>query len=93
MINGEYVKYDGLSGNHVLFFQALDAFLGMERYLTEENMEKYIPLRQRELCGVLKRSSFVKRVKEKEERNIEREFAKMVNQLKVHLIFSSHRLA
>lgn len=29
MTDGEYVKYNGFSGNHVLFFQALDAFLGM----------------------------------------------------------------
>lgn len=32
MVDGEFVKYDGLSGNHVLFFQALDAFLGMDRF-------------------------------------------------------------
>lgn len=38
MVDGELIKYDGLSGNHVLFFQALDAFLGMGRYLTDENM-------------------------------------------------------
>ncbi|KAF5879077.1 putative 15-hydroxyprostaglandin dehydrogenase (nad(+)) protein [Botrytis fragariae] len=44
IVNGEYVKYDGLSGNHVLFFQALDAFLIMDIYLTDENMERYIPL-------------------------------------------------
>lgn len=50
MIDGEFVKYDGLSGNHVLVFQALDAFLGIEQYLTEENMLRYIPRNQRELC-------------------------------------------
>lgn len=79
------MKYDGLSGNHVLFFQALDAFLGMERYLTDENMERYIPVRQRELCLVLKKYSFVRGTKEKEETQIEEEFAKMVNQLKVYI--------
>ncbi|KAK7712259.1 hypothetical protein SLS63_012436 [Diaporthe eres] len=50
LIDGEFVKYDGLSGNHVLVFQALDAFLGIEQYLTEENMLRYIPRNQRELC-------------------------------------------
>jgi hypothetical protein len=30
----EWVKYDGLSGNQVLLFQALDAFLGIDRYLS-----------------------------------------------------------
>lgn len=50
MVDGELIKYDGLSGNHVLFFQALGAFLGMDRYLTDENMIRYIPAKQRELC-------------------------------------------
>ncbi|TGO34967.1 hypothetical protein BHYA_0175g00200 [Botrytis hyacinthi] len=89
IVSGEYVKYDGLSGNHVLFFQALDAFLGMERYLSDENMERYIPVRQRELCLVLKKYSFVRGKKETGERQIEEEFAKMVNQLK--LFRAAHR--
>ena len=58
MVDGEFIKYDGLSGNHVLFFQALDAFLGMERYLTDENMIRYIPVNQRNLCLSLKKHSF-----------------------------------
>ncbi|TGO44026.1 hypothetical protein BOTNAR_0999g00010 [Botryotinia narcissicola] len=83
IVNGEHVKYDGLYGNHVLFFQALDAFLGMERYLSDENMERYIPAKQRELYLVLKKYSFVRGAKENGVRQIEEEFAKMVNQLKV----------
>ncbi|ESZ96147.1 hypothetical protein SBOR_3477 [Sclerotinia borealis F-4128] len=83
MVDGEYVKYDGLSGNHVLFFQALDAFLGMDRYLTDENMMRYIPRRQRELCLALKKHSFVKGARENGQTVIEEEFGKMINQLKV----------
>lgn len=62
MVNGELIKYDGLSGNHVLFVQALDAFLGLDRYLTDEQTMKYIPFRQRELCISLKKHSFRKRI-------------------------------
>ena len=58
MVNGEYIKYDSLSGNHVLFFQALDAFLGMDPYLTDENMRRYIPVKQREFCRLLRKHSF-----------------------------------
>ncbi|CAD6440169.1 407eb133-dff1-43af-a450-16cd04a5ef6e [Sclerotinia trifoliorum] len=83
MVNGEYVKYDGLSGNHVLFFQALDAFLGMDRYLSDENMERYIPIRQRELCLAFKKYSFIKVAHDEGLTEIEEEFAKMINQLKV----------
>lgn len=83
MVDGEFVKYDGLSGNHVLFFQALDAFLGMDRYLTDENMIRYIPINQRGLCITFKNHSFHNKVKEHNDMRIEGEFTKIVNQLKV----------
>lgn len=83
MVDGEFIKYDGLSGNHVLFFQALDAFLGMDRYLTDENMIRYIPVNQRELCIALKRHSFRNKLKEPSDTKIEEEVRKIVNQLKV----------
>ncbi|MCJ1266909.1 hypothetical protein MMC22_006794 [Lobaria immixta] len=83
MVDGEFVKYDGLSGNHVLFFQALDAFLGMDRYLTDENMIRYIPVNQRELCTTFKNHSFRNKVKKHNDMRMEGEFTKIVNQLKV----------
>lgn len=87
MVDGEFVKYDGLSGNHVLFFQALDAFLGMDRYLTDENMIRYIPVKQRELCITLKKHSFRNKLKEHNDTRIEKEITKIVNHLKVRLSF------
>lgn len=87
MIDGEFVKYDGLSGNHVLFFQALDAFLGMDRYLTDENMIRYIPVNQRKLCITLKEHSFRNNVKEHNDTRLENEFSKIVNHLKVRFFF------
>ncbi|MCJ1425370.1 hypothetical protein MMC29_003269 [Sticta canariensis] len=83
MVDGEFIKYDGLSGNHVLFFQALDAFLGMDRYLTDENMIRYIPVNQRELCLALKKNSFRKKLTEQNDMMIENEVGKIVNHLKV----------
>ncbi|KAL8768141.1 MAG: hypothetical protein Q9209_005532 [Squamulea sp. 1 TL-2023] len=83
MIDGEYVKYDGLSGNHVLFFQALDAFLGMDRYLSDQNMDRYIPINQRELCLSLRRNCFRKKLDGEKGVAIEKEFTKIVNYLKV----------
>lgn len=38
--NGEWVKFDGLSGNQVLLFQAMDAFLGLEPYLSERDQDR-----------------------------------------------------
>lgn len=82
-VNGEFIKYDGLSGNHVLFFQALDAFLGMNRYLSDENMDRYIPVNQRELCLALKRHSFCNKLTDDSDMQIKEEMRKIVNHLKV----------
>lgn len=87
MVDGEFIKYDGLSGNHVLFFQALDAFLGMDRYLTDENMIRYIPVNQRELCLALKKNSFRNKLTEQNDMMIENEVGKIVNHLKVRFVF------
>lgn len=87
MIDGKFVKYDGLSGSHVLFFQALDAFLGMDRYLTDEHMIRYIPVNQRRLCITFKKYSFRTKSKEHNDMRIENEFTKIVNCLKVRLFF------
>ena len=84
MIDGEFIKYDGLSGNHVLFFQALDAFLGMDRYLTDENMLRYIPVNQREFCIALKKHSFHNNTGKDSDARIQDELNKIVNQLRVH---------
>ena len=84
-VDGEFVKYDGLSGNHVLFFQALDAFLGMDRYLSDENMIRYIPANQRELCLTFKKHSFRHRLDESCDQDVEEQVTKIVNQLKVRL--------
>ncbi|KAF1832326.1 hypothetical protein BDW02DRAFT_640868 [Decorospora gaudefroyi] len=55
---GEWEEFDGLSGNQVLLFQALDAFLGIEQYLSPRDQERNLPKRQRELCHALRKHSF-----------------------------------
>ena len=83
MVDGEFIKYDGLSGNHVLFFQALDAFLGMDRYLSDENMLRYIPVKQRELCLAFRKYSLRSRLNQENDTMIKDEMNKIVNRLKV----------
>ncbi|MCJ1269100.1 hypothetical protein MMC22_008989 [Lobaria immixta] len=89
IVDGEFVKYDGLSGNHVLCFQALDAFLGMDRYLTDEQMIRYIPVNQRKLCVTFGKHSFRNKLKEDSHMKIENEFTKIVKYLKVFRV--AHR--
>lgn len=86
-VDGEFIKYDGLSGNHVLFFQALDAFLGMDRYLTDENMIRYVPVNQRNLCLSLKKHSFRQRVMDEGDSYLEEKVRSIVKQLKVRLLY------
>ena len=83
MVNGEFAKCDGLSGNHVLFFQALDAFLSMDRYLTDKNMIRYISVNQRELCLAFKKYSFRNKITGQVDVEIEVKVRTTANQLKV----------
>jgi len=55
---GEWVKFDGLSGNQVLLFQVLDAFLGLEAYLPQEVQEMNVPALQREFCAAVGKHAF-----------------------------------
>jgi hypothetical protein len=54
----DWDKFDGLSGNQVLLFQALDAFLAIEQYLSPRDQERNVSKRQREFCHALRRHSF-----------------------------------
>ncbi|KAI0412803.1 hypothetical protein F5X98DRAFT_391481 [Xylaria grammica] len=61
-INGNFIRFNGVSGNHILLFQVLDSFLGLERYLSDEDRALYIPLHQRSLCETIKRHSIRKQL-------------------------------
>lgn len=87
MSNGEFIKYDGLSGNHVLLFQALDAFLGMDRYLTDEDMVRYIPANQRNFCAALKKNCL--RSKLQDNKVLQNAFTEIIKKLKVVLAQSN----
>jgi hypothetical protein len=85
MISGEYVEYDGLSGNHVLFFQVIDAFLGMDRYLSARDFVRYVPARQRNLCNAMRKHSFCRQLDPERDAEIMDAFVTIVNQLKASL--------
>ncbi|KAK3695812.1 hypothetical protein B0T22DRAFT_372305 [Podospora appendiculata] len=81
VVGGEFVKFDGLSGNHVLIFHAVDAFLGIGRYLGDRDTQRYIPRNQRALADALRKSSFRDRVGEGDGR-IEMELSEIAKQLR-----------
>lgn len=87
---GKFVIFDGLSGNQILLFQALDAFLGMESYLTQEILEQNVPRRQREFCRVLRKHSIREQLEQPphddETKEMIEEFEKIVKRLRVSLM-------
>ncbi|RKK82356.1 hypothetical protein BFJ69_g3281 [Fusarium oxysporum] len=83
MVDGEMVIFDGVSGSHTMFFMALDAFLGMDPYLSQENAARCIPHNQRELCATLRNHSFIKRLQAKGDRELVKASQKIVNHLKM----------
>ncbi|KAL1836300.1 hypothetical protein VTJ49DRAFT_5324 [Mycothermus thermophilus] len=62
----QWVKFDGLSGNQVLLFQVLDAFLGLPPYLDEETQRRNVPVMQREFVKAVGKHSFRRGLEKKE---------------------------
>ncbi|KAH7318230.1 hypothetical protein B0I35DRAFT_237799 [Stachybotrys elegans] len=87
---GEWVKFDGLSGNQVLLFQAIDAFCGLKAYLSEEDQHRNMPKRQRQLREAFERHSFRWKLGDSEDdAKIAREFEEILRRLRVFR--SAHR--
>lgn len=82
-------QYDGLSGNQAMLFIALDAFLGIEPYLTEESANRNVPLKQRIFAQKLEAASFRREVEDGDLVHTEagmrivREFGETVKRLRV----------
>jgi hypothetical protein len=84
----EWIQFDGLSGNQVLLFQALDAFLGLEPYLSRQVQERNVPKMQRTLCEAFRKHSFRDQLDgplDGIEAKIAQEFTEIVKRLRVCL--------
>ncbi|KFA49966.1 hypothetical protein S40293_10482 [Stachybotrys chartarum IBT 40293] len=90
----EHVIYDGISGNQILVFQCLDAFLGYDAYLSKLDQDRNLPARQRALVRALEKHSFRKFLHEapqdEAEEQIQKEFAEIVRRLRTFR--SAHRV-
>lgn len=80
--DGEYIEYDGLSGNQALLPMMIDAFTGTPFYLTEESMKRYIPVQQRELVDSVRKHSFREVARERGLMNVEGEMLRIVKQMR-----------
>ncbi|ESZ97408.1 hypothetical protein SBOR_2236 [Sclerotinia borealis F-4128] len=82
-VTGEYTEYDGLSGNQLLLPQIMDAFLGLDRYLNEENTQRYMPNLQRKFRETIAEHSFRIEAKKNGEDDIEHEMNNIVKQMRI----------
>ncbi|CAN8103844.1 unnamed protein product [Discula destructiva] len=85
--SGKWNEFDGLSGNQVLLFQVLDAFLGIEQYLSPRDQERNVPIRQREFCKAIETHSFRRKLgvppRDDDEARILAEFEEILKRLRV----------
>jgi hypothetical protein len=91
-VNGEFVTFDGVSGNQILVFQALDALLGMDTYHPDEDLKRYIPGSQRGFCKSIKDHSFRSCMKGTEDQAVKAEIETLIGQLKVGILLSTSSL-
>ncbi|KAH6645348.1 hypothetical protein BKA67DRAFT_595736 [Truncatella angustata] len=82
--DGSPVEYGGLSGSQILLFLAVDAFLGIDRYHSDDQQKRHISLNLRNVAATIRRYSFRKLLSEKSEDDIalENAFQRMVKQLR-----------
>lgn len=87
IVDGKYIEYDGLSGNQLLLFHCVDAFLGLESYLPLENTLRYIPHLQRELSTAFSLHSFRRKAEKANNSRVMAEMDAIAKQLRVSLNF------
>lgn len=81
MVNGKYTEYDGLSGGHLVLFNLLDGFLGLDTFLDEKGFANYIPVSQRRFIASVKKHAF--RDEAKRDVELETQLDRIVKQLRV----------
>ncbi len=79
------VEYGGLSGSQILLFLAVDAFLGIDRYHTDEELRMHISQNMRDVAATIRKTSFRKLLSESIEEDValEKALGRMVKQLRV----------
>ena len=85
MLDGKYTEYDGLSGGHLVIFNLLDVFLGLDTFIDKEKMENYIPFAQRRFISSVKKCSFRDKAKQAGGVALEMQLNAIAKQLRVYL--------
>lgn len=89
IIDGTLVIYNGVSGSHILAFHVLDAFLGIPSYLPKEEMQRYVPTRQREFSAAIRSHCFRDQIDNLKSPHLCKSTERLVQQFKVSVPKSS----
>ncbi|KAJ5105040.1 hypothetical protein NUU61_002387 [Penicillium alfredii] len=87
--HGEYVQYDGVQGGQTLMMQVVDAFLGMDAFLTKEASHRNVPYYQREFVETIRRYAFRHRALKAGDQDIEQNMESISRIVQIFRI--SHR--
>ncbi|KAL4912837.1 hypothetical protein BDW62DRAFT_215997 [Aspergillus aurantiobrunneus] len=87
--NGKYVQYDGVQGGQTLMMQVVDAFLGMDAFLTPEASHRNVPYYQREFVNTVRRHAFRHRALKAGDHEIEQNMESISRTVQIFRI--SHR--
>jgi hypothetical protein len=80
------VMFDGLSGSHVPILQAVDAFLGIDPFLSEENLSRHISINQRHFFQCLRDHCFRYKLGDTaEDMELKGHFITIVKQMRVRV--------
>lgn len=83
MVDGKYTQYDGVSGGHLVVFNMLDRFLGLEMFLDLKSLANYIPARQRAFITAVEKHAFRDQAKRDGDVEVEAQLDSIVSQLRV----------
>lgn len=84
MVDGKYTEYDGVSGGHLVLFNMLDRFLGLETFLDQKSLlANYIPVRQGAFITAVERHAFRDQAKQDGDIEVEAQLNSIVSQLRV----------
>ena len=81
MLDGKYTEYDGLSGGHLVIFNLLDVFFGLDTLIDEAQFENYITSAQRGFIASVKKCSFRDKAKQAGDVELEMQLNAIAKQL------------
>lgn len=86
--NGTYIQYDGVQGGQTLMMQVIDAFLGMDAFLSDDASHRNVPYYQRQFVEAIRRHNFRSRALKAGDQDIEQCMGSISRSVQVRVALS-----